>query len=96
MGMGGCKDMFKDNPSTTPSTGTLKLTAPSGDLPAGQKMTFTATGGTKPYVFEVIRGGGTIDKDTGIFTAPSYTDTVMVQVTDAAKAQQTRTVFITL
>lgn len=37
------------------------------------KTPFTATGGVEPYIYEVVSGGigGTIDDETGLYTAPS-------------------------
>lgn len=68
----------------------------------GATASFLAAGGKKPYVYSVVTGGagGTIDRRTGVYTAPavlgsspSHTfDTV--QVTDALSAVATATIVV--
>jgi hypothetical protein len=56
-------------------------------LPTGspQTVTFTASGGTSPYVFSVRSGDGTINAQTGVYTvAAGASGTTVVRVTDAA------------
>ncbi len=50
----------------------------------GEVYLFSATGGSPPYSYEVVKGGGTIDESTGLYTAPESADVVTVRVTDSA------------
>jgi len=53
---------------------------------AAQTTTFTASGGTLPYSFTVISGGGSINSSTGVYTvAAGVTGTTLIRVTDAAE-----------
>ena len=53
-------------------------------LNVGQEFVFTATGGTPPYSFTVVEGDGTIESNTGKYTAPSGTSSDRVKVVDDA------------
>lgn len=37
----------------------------------GNKTSFKGSGGTAPYTYSVVSGGGSIDASTGLYTAPS-------------------------
>ena len=53
----------------------------------GQTLQFLASGGESPYVFLVVAGGlGSIDAETGLYTAPSVPSVDIVRVVDAAGA----------
>ncbi len=54
--------------STTP-TGRLEISPSSVSLTTGEKLTFTAFGGTAPYSYSAETSTGSIDPDTGLFTA---------------------------
>jgi hypothetical protein len=51
-----------------------------------QQYTFTASGGTGPYVFSLLQGLGSIDSGTGVYSAPSETGSALVQVADSLGA----------
>jgi hypothetical protein len=55
-------------------------------MSCGGQQTFTPDGGCGPYKFSVTSGGGTIDEDTGVYTAPATnvncTDNPTITVTD--------------
>lgn len=73
----------------------LAITPASIALPAStaQTTTFTASGGTPPYVFSVISGDGTIDASTGVYTvAAGATGTTLIRVTDSAAVTADATV----
>lgn len=46
--------------------------------------TFTASGGTPPYRFSIVSGSGTINAETGVYTAPAAPSSDPIQVGDAA------------
>jgi hypothetical protein len=48
-----------------------------------ESATFSASGGRPAYAFRVVSGGGSIDPDTGVYTAPSAVSDVVIEVTDA-------------
>jgi plastocyanin len=60
----------------SPSAATV---APSGTY------TFSVTGGSAPYAFSVVSGGGSITSD-GVYTAPSSTGSAQLQVADSSNA----------
>jgi hypothetical protein len=76
--------------STTP----LAITPASIDVLVNSTEIFAASGGTPPYAFAVISGGGSIDSLNGKFTAPSVAVNVIVRVTDSAKRSVNCTVHV--
>ncbi len=52
-------------------------------LPADEQWTFSAIGGIPQYTYSILFGLGDIDETTGVYTAPSSTDDVVVRVTDS-------------
>jgi hypothetical protein len=75
--------------SITPSTKTLAI---------NNTFVFSAAGGTAPYTYSIVSGGGSIDSVTGDYTAPAAADNVVVRVTDSVATSVTAsiTVFDTL
>lgn len=49
-----------------------------------ENVAFAASGGTPGYVFAIASGGGGIDAQTGLYTAPSSAGAATVRVSDAA------------
>lgn len=49
-----------------------------------EKVAFAASGGAPAYVFAIASGGGSIDPQTGLYTAPSSAGAATVRVSDAA------------
>jgi hypothetical protein len=68
--------------STTPS-GTLQISPYAVSMTTGQELTFSAINATGTPTFSVVAGTGTIDPETGIFTAPPVEELGgIVRVTD--------------
>lgn len=65
---------IRNTPALSPTAKTLRI---------NRTVTFTATNGVPPYTFSVTSGGGTIDPNTGLYTAPGVAGTATVTVTDA-------------
>ncbi len=53
-------------------------------LGLNQACTFSADGGRSPYAFSMLMGTGSVDSNTGIYTAPGTPHTDLIQVTDSS------------
>ena len=53
-------------------------------IPTNAGTTFTASGGTPPYTFAMVSGGGSINSSTGVYSAPNTAGSASVKVTDSA------------
>jgi hypothetical protein len=73
----------------------LTLIPSSNSVAVNGTISFSASGGTPAYSFAIISGGGTIGSTSGIFTAPSSTGPVEVQVTDSLGAKASSTISVT-
>jgi alpha-tubulin suppressor-like RCC1 family protein len=71
----------------------LTLSPGSGTINTLDTLQFTAEGGTPPYTFEVMSGGGSID-GAGLYTAPALPNNVTIRVTDDATITRTATIFV--
>lgn len=49
----------------------------------GQTEQFSVSGGVAPYTYSVVSGAGSINASTGLFTAPTTSDTTTIRVTDS-------------
>lgn len=81
----GCGNFFLSDLLDDPSAGgggPLSISPISATLLVDTKCVFTATGGKPPYAFSVQSGGGTIDADSGIYTAPLTPGSAVIQVRD--------------
>lgn len=74
----------------TDSTITLNLS--SSTISAGGTVTLSASGGTAPYTYSLVSGGGSISED--VYTAPEYGTTATIQVADAQGAEGTASVTV--
>lgn len=70
------------------TSASLALTPDNQAIAPGEPLQFNVSGGTGPYTFAVVQGGGTINAQTGLYTAPSYASTVEVQVKDSSTPTQ--------
>jgi hypothetical protein len=61
----------------------LEVSPASITMPANQACSFTALGGKPPYSFSIVVGVGSIDPDTGLYTAPAGEGTATIEVKDA-------------
>ncbi len=67
---------------STNSVSTLALTPSLQQASYSSSAPLKASGGAAPYTYQIISGGGTIDKATGLVTAPSHDATISIGVTD--------------
>lgn len=61
------------------------IAAPSllPNVQVNNSYTYTPTGGVEPYTFEIVSGGGTINPETGEYTAADTEGTVTIKATDS-------------
>jgi len=64
----------------TPGTNSLPVTFSPNPASPNQAIALFASGGTPPYTYTVIQGGGTLLGT--VYNAPSYSETAEIQVTD--------------
>lgn len=62
----------------------LSLSPANVAVTVTEGVAFAASGGTPAYVFSIASGGGTIDPQTGYYTAPTSAGAATVKVADAA------------
>ena len=75
-------------------TTTLVLNPPTISLAVNNTTTFSVTGGTGPFTYSVLSGGGAINSATGLYTAPATSGLATVKVTDSLGATATANVTI--
>ena len=82
-------------PATTPATA-LNISPIATSLAINNTFNFTATGGTAPYNYSIVSGGGLIltVADIGQFTAPASAGVVIVQLSDSLGATVTANVTV--
>jgi hypothetical protein len=81
----GCENFLFSDIMEDPSaggSGPLVISPISTTLVVDTKVVFVATGGTPPYLFSLQSGGGSIDADSGIYTAPGTPGSAVIQVRD--------------
>jgi len=61
----------------------LAISPISSSLFVNGLQTFTASGGVSPYTFSITSGGGIIDANSGIYTAPAVSGSTNIRVTDS-------------
>jgi hypothetical protein len=76
--------------------GALQISPVAITLVVGTTCTFSARGGSPPYSFSLVSGSGSIDADSGQYTAPGFpaSDYVQVQDSQGAVSQAVVTVII--
>jgi SprB repeat len=52
-------------------------------VPISAGTTFSASGGTPPYTFSLVSGGGSVNYSTGVYSAPNTPGSASVKVTDS-------------
>ncbi len=75
---------------TTP----LSITPSAKTLAVNNAFSFSAVGGTSPFTFSVVAGGGTVNASSGLYTASAVTGTATVRVTDSVGQTANATVTI--
>jgi hypothetical protein len=73
----------------------LEVSPASITLPANQVCSFTALGGEPPYSFSILVGVGSIDPDTGLYTAPAGEGTATIEVKDVKECRRQAWVTVT-
>lgn len=79
---------------------TLALSAAAATMSASGTLTFTVSGGTSPYTYSALVGGGSVTVTTAttstttVLTAQSTTGTACVRVTDSVGATADRCVTV--
>lgn len=86
--------LFNTSTATVTVTNALTISPPSYTLAANNTKTFTVTGGTSPYTFSVLSGGGSINSASGLYTAPASAGSAVVRVTDSLGAHSDSNVTI--
>ncbi len=74
----------------------LAISPTTADVNAGSTRTFVGSGGTGPYIYALVSGIGSIDPDTGVYTAPAASGKAVVSVTDSALVPATETAQVTV
>ncbi len=75
-------------------TNALGINPAAKTLAVNNTQIFSATGGTGPFVYSIVSGGGSINGTSGLFTAPATAGTTVVRVTDSLSATANATVTI--
>ncbi len=68
------------------SSNNLVISPASALVTTGTTVTFTASGGSAPYAFEVVSGGGTVNSTTGVYSSPVTVGNAVVRLSDATGA----------
>lgn len=64
----------------------LQISPISVSIETNQTLDFAASGGVPEYAFSVVSGGGSVESDTGLYTAPAVAGSATVRVEDASGA----------
>ena len=100
MGMGDCSVSGTSTQTQTQTGSTdLNLTSDSTVIKINDKATFKATGGTKPYQFQMYQGLGyliesTKSEDTQQFQAPAAATISAIRVYDAKNNYKTLSITV--
>lgn len=80
--------------STVTVTAGLGISPAAVTLAVNNTRTFSATGGSAPFTYSIVSGGGTVNSSTGLYTAPASAGSAVVRVTDSLSATSDSTVTI--
>ncbi len=61
----------------------LQISPASQSLSLNQTQMFTSTGGVSPFTFSLVSGAGTVDANSGLYTAPASPGSATIRVTDS-------------
>ena len=78
----GNQNPYVNSPLSGLSATSLSIAPSSQTVTPGSTLQFYATGGTPPYTFRVASGGGAITQ-TGLYVAPSDSESITVQAMDS-------------
>ena len=62
--------------------GTLQISPVTAQVVVGLTFKFSASGGSPPYIFSVFSGNGSINANSGLYTAPAFPSSDIIQVQD--------------
>ncbi|WP_291515516.1 glycine-rich protein [Bdellovibrio sp. ArHS] len=83
IGLWGCGQMSADFISTLPAFKVaLEQTTP--EVVIGDRISLHPEGGKGHYVYTILSGEGSIDPQTGEFTAPTNPGTTLIQISDSS------------
>ncbi|KHD89441.1 MAG: hypothetical protein OM95_03500 [Bdellovibrio sp. ArHS] len=85
--------------SATCHSGPLKLSAVPGVnrgkvVNTSGQYSFKAAGGSPPYQYSLVSGGGSVNAGTGVYTASSSAGTATIQVTDSLGGVATQSISV--
>ncbi len=76
--------------------GPLSVSPTTAFVVIDSDLTLDAVGGTPPYTFSIVVGGGVIDSVAGIYTAPLTTGSATLRTTDSAATAATVDTAVTI
>jgi hypothetical protein len=62
--------------------GALEISPVAAQVVVGTICDFSARGGSPPYSFAIFSGNGSIDPNSGLYTAPAFPSSDIIQVQD--------------
>jgi hypothetical protein len=62
--------------------GTLQISPVAAQVVVDATCNFSARGGSPPYSFAIFSGNGSIDPNSGLYTAPAFPSSDIIQVQD--------------
>jgi alpha-tubulin suppressor-like RCC1 family protein len=91
----GCLGKQPQDGSSSQAFAPLSINPKGTSVPIGRQVTFQGQAGIPPYQYFIESGGGTIDQNSGLYTAPAATGIAVVDVIDSEKSHSIAVVTIT-
>ncbi len=80
--------------STSSSVTTLSIYPTNTTIAPSASLQLYASGGTQPYTYSLLSGGGSLNPYSGQYIAPSATTSVVAQVRDSAGATASASIYV--